>query len=109
MGLNLRHVWFFGEYWACINFSLSLVILYPLEGSSHGLWSLYLPMACTLALVYPDLIPSFIGSEGFKVSVVVDELVISHRFCLQSRFEWHRLIQTYMLSRGFHWRFSTDH
>ena len=48
--------------------------------SSHGLWSLCFPMGCTLALVYPDLLPSFVGSEGFKVKEVVDELVISHRF-----------------------------
>ena len=29
---------------------------------------------CTLALVYPDLIPSFIGLEGFKILEVVDGL-----------------------------------
>ena len=65
-------------------------------------------MRRTLALVYRDLIPSFIGCEGFKVLPIVDELVLSHWFCLQSRFEWHRLIQAYTLSRGFHWRFATD-
>ena len=50
--------------------------------SARGLWSLYLPMGCNLALVYLDHIPSFIGSEGFKVLEVVYKLAISHRFCL---------------------------
>ena len=46
----------------------------------------FFPYGSTLALVYPDLIPSFVGSEGFKVLGVVDGLVISHRFCPRSCF-----------------------
>ena len=44
--------------------------------------AVFFTYGCTLALVYPDLIPSFIGSEGFKVLGFIDGLVISQRFCL---------------------------
>ena len=77
------------------------MILYPSETTSHGLWSRFFACGCTLVLVYPDLIPSFIGLEGFKVLGFIDGLVISQRFCLRSRFLWHHLIQAYTPSRSF--------
>ena len=60
---------------------------------------------CTLALVLSDLLPSFLGSEGFKVLDVVDGLVISQWFCLGSCFQWHHLIQTYTQAEGLYWGF----
>ena len=61
---------------------------------------------CTLALVFLDLLPSFLGSEGFKVLEVVDGPVISQRFCLLSCFQGHHLIQAYTPSEGLRWGFS---
>ena len=40
-----------------------------------------------MALVDPDLIPSFIGSKGFKVLVVVDAWSSLNGFFLGSRFQ----------------------
>ena len=63
-------------------FSLFNVSCYsrPFRGVFSWIMEPLFTYGCTLALVYLDLIPSFIGSEGFKVLEVIDGLSFLNSF-----------------------------